>query len=75
MYIGLISIVGDIVESVKIDTEDSAIATNILSRYVYENYNRGNENDFGYSYQGSLIDLDTMKDISSYNSESIVASK
>jgi hypothetical protein len=75
MYIGYISVVGDIVESVKIDTEDSATATNILSRYVYEKYNKDNENDYGYVYHGSLVNLDTIQDISSYNSKSIVASK
>lgn len=62
-FLGNISILGDTIESIIIDAETSAEATDILSSYVYNTYNR-NLKYSDYFYEGSLIIVSQLKTVS-----------
>lgn len=60
MFIGIITYEKDIVETVKFETTDNALATQQLSDYVYFHYNRKLNITDTY-FQGSLMNTNEMK--------------
>jgi hypothetical protein len=65
MFIGMVCMCGDVIEIVKIDTTENAVATRAMADYVYENYNRVLGNNAMYYYEGSLRNFSGCKDITS----------
>lgn len=60
MFIGIITYEKDIVETVKFETDDNALATQQLSDYVYFHYNRKLDIKNTY-FQGSLMNTKEMR--------------
>jgi hypothetical protein len=62
MFIGVVCMLKDFVETVNIDAQNADEASRILAEYVYTNYNSEVPKD-GYYYNGVLIDASIAKTI------------
>ena len=62
MFVGVISLLKDPVETVRIEAHDADMATAILADYVYRNYN-SQIPPGGYYYDGVVIDTSKLSTI------------